>query len=251
MSASAPLDEPVVVLAGGLGTRLRSAVPDRPKVLAPAAGRPFLAWLLADLARQGARRIVLSLGHEAAQVTAALPDCRPPGLAIETVVEARPLGTGGALRHAAERLGLAGTLYLLNGDTWVERGLQELAAAAPGPPALLGLAEVPDTARYGRVALQADGRIAAFREKGESGPGLVSAGLLRLESALLAEAPSGAFSLERELLTPLAESGRLGGLRLTGSFVDIGVPDDYKAFCAWAEDALAARPSPAMPRPAP
>lgn len=248
MQHRGPESPPVVVLAGGLGTRLRSSVPDLPKVLAPAAGRPFLAWLLADLQRQGATRVVLSLGHQAETVLYALPACRPAGLTVETVVEERPLGTGGALRHAVAVRALTGTLCLLNGDTWIEGGYAALAAAPAGAEALLGLVRVADTARYGRVALAETGQVTAFREKGEEGPGLINAGILRLHADLLAEAPEGSFSLERELLLPLAASGRLQGLPLAGSFVDIGVPHDYKAFCAWAEDALAAR-FPQRPRP--
>ncbi|MGH6946745.1 MAG: sugar phosphate nucleotidyltransferase [Kiloniellales bacterium] len=235
------LDAPVILLAGGLGTRLRSAVPDLPKVLAPAAGRPFLAWLLADLARQGARRVVLSLGQGAGQVLDALPACRPTGLAVESVVEAEPLGTGGALCHAVDSLALGGTLFVLNGDTWLEEGLASLAALPGGPAALLGLTEVADTTRYGRVTLDAGGRIARFSEKGAVGPGPISAGILRLEAALLREAPSGPFGLEQDLLAHLASSGRLHGALLPGSFVDIGVPADYKVFCALAETALIAR----------
>ncbi len=225
---------PVIVLAGGLGTRLRSSVPNLPKVMAPAAGRPFLAWLLDNLAAQGVERCILSLGHGAEAVTEHLARARdlPPNLAVETVVEREPLGTGGALRHAIDSRGLEGAVLVLNGDTYLPTGISQLRQNFSDT--VLGLVEVPDTARYGRVTLDAEGRVVAFEEKGRGGKGLINAGLLRLDSAELATAPPGAFSLETTILTRLSEARRLIGRKLQTGFIDIGVPEDYKRFCAWA-----------------
>jgi D-glycero-alpha-D-manno-heptose 1-phosphate guanylyltransferase len=230
---------PVVILAGGEGTRLSPAVPDLPKIMAPIARRPFLFWLLRDLERQGARRIVLALGYRAEQVLDYLQGFLPVTLDIATVVEDRPLGTGGALRFAAERQQLAGPLFVLNGDTWIEDGLVQLAATPAARPTM-GLVEVADSARYGSVLLEND-CIVAFREKGASGPRLVHAGLDLLPSALLARLPQAPASLERDLLEPLAAEGALDGRRLAGRFVDFGQPDDYKAFSEWAERELVSR----------
>lgn len=230
---------PVVILAGGRGSRLSPVVDDRPKVLAPVAGRPFLHWLLRDLERQGARRIVLSLGHRAEQVAGFLRDFPAGALSLAAAVEPTPLGTGGALRFAAEQLSLAGPLYILNGDTWIEDGLAEFARTAENRPTL-GLVEVADTARFGRLQVSGD-RVSAFQEKGIDGPGPIHAGLDLLPSELLARLPSGPSSLEQDLLGPLAAEGRLAACRLAGAFVDFGLPDDYKAFSAWAERELPRR----------
>lgn len=230
---------PVVILAGGRGTRLSPVVAGRPKVLAPVAGQPFLHWLLRDLERQGARHIVLSLGYLAEQVAAFLRDFPLGALSVRTVVEPEPLGTGGGLRLVAEQLALTGPLCVLNGDTWIEGGLAEFARQATGHPTL-GLVAVPDTTRFGRVELDGD-RVTAFREKGQGGPGLIHGGLDLLPADLLGRLPAGPSSLERDLLEPLASAGRLKACRLSGAFVDFGLPDDYKAFSAWAERQLPRR----------
>jgi NDP-sugar pyrophosphorylase family protein len=128
---------------------------------------------------------------------------------------------------------------VLNGDTWIEDGLLQLAGKASTRPTL-GLVEAADCARFGRVLLE-DDRLLGFQEKGGTGPGLIHAGLDLLSTALLERLPQGPASLERDLLEPLAAEGALDGCRLAGRFVDFGQPDDYKAFSAWAERELQSR----------
>src|SRR5580658_7180316 len=142
-----------VVLAGGFGTRLRSVVSEVPKPMAPVAGRPFLAWVLDFLAAQGLRRVVLATGHMADQVQAAI-GARWQGMDIAYSVEREPLGTGGALKLAVSHLH-GDAAHVLNGDTYLRyslSGLEEAAAAAHTPIAV-ALAQVPDVARYGAVAV--------------------------------------------------------------------------------------------------
>ena len=113
----APADVTVAILAGGLGTRLRPAVADRPKVMAEVGGRPFLTRWLDCLAEQGFRRVVLCTGHRAAQVRAGL-GTEHRGLSLSYSVETAPLGTGGALRHALPRL-TSEVILVLNGDSYI------------------------------------------------------------------------------------------------------------------------------------
>lgn len=221
----------IVVLAGGLGTRLRSVVSDTPKPLAQVAGRPFLAWVLDALARQDIRRVILATGYLAEQVEAAVgPQWR--GMEVVYSVETSPLGTGGALCQALGEL-QGDAVHVCNGDTFLDYSLSSLEASAARHDAVaaMALAQVPDVARYG-VVHQQDGRIQAFAEKGGSGPGLINAGSYFLSrqalDALRAIAqPGTAFSLETDFLHPLAASGRLACLVDTAGFIDIGVPEDY------------------------
>src|SRR4051794_16872574 len=104
-----------IVLAGGLGTRLREAVPDLPKCMAPVAGRPFLSWVIDHLRMQGIERFIFSLGYKAEMIEAYLQK-NYPTLDYTSVVEEEPLGTGGAIQLAIHRSG-AENLLIANGDT--------------------------------------------------------------------------------------------------------------------------------------
>lgn len=221
-----------VVLAGGLGTRLRSAVPDRPKCLAPVGERPFLELQLQMLQRRGIERFVLALGHGAAAVRDALASFSSPQR-IHCVVEPAPLGTGGAIRHAMQAWGLSEALAV-NGDTWIDADLAGLLRPLEaGESMRLGLVRVADRGRYGGVELDGRGRITRFAAGGQPGPGLVNAGIVRLRLAAFdAAAGRMPYSLEADVLPPLADHGALGGTVLDGDFIDIGVPEDYRLFCA-------------------
>jgi NDP-sugar pyrophosphorylase family protein len=247
----------LVVLAGGLGTRLRPAVADRPKALAPvgAAGRPFLDLLLAWFHAQGVRRAVLALGHMAGQVEARLPDLRRrlPGMALAASVEPGPLGTGGALRLCLPYLS-SDPVVVANGDSFVEADLAGFLAAFEdsGAPAGLVAVGVPDAARFGRLDLSPDGRrVLRFAEKDPSlaGPARINGGLYLFRRALLDErlppAAGVAASLERDLLEPLAPAGPLMAFPTDGRFVDIGTP----ASLAAAAEVLAPYLQPDPPAP--
>jgi NDP-sugar pyrophosphorylase family protein len=221
-----------IVLAGGLGTRLRAAVSDRPKVLAPAAGRPFLDYGLAYLAGQGLERVILSVGYLADQVKTFAGDGRRWGLEIRYSIEDMPLGTGGALRLAAR--GLAGPFFALNGDTLflVDLGkLWEIHNAARAV-ATIALLQVAEGRARGCVALGEGGQILAFDEKPPAaGPALVNGGVYVLEPEALRDSEGARpLSIEREIFPPLAAQGRLYGQVQTAYFADIGTPQSLAAF---------------------
>ncbi len=217
----------VAVLAGGQGTRLRGVLHDRPKVLAPIAGRPFLDHLLAALALAGVERVVLCLGHLADKVIAHLQEQSLP-LAVDWVVEPQPLGTAGALRFARPQL-RGNRVLVINGDTWLGFDLPDLVAQFDGGPAqgALVYTEVPDIARYGGLDLDTGGHVAAFREKDpdRTGPGIINGGVYLLSAALLDRLAAGtATSLERDFLEKLP-AGSLMAYRASGPFIDIGTPE--------------------------
>jgi len=216
-----------IVLAGGFGTRLRGVVDDVPKPLAPVAGRPFLAWLLDRLAASGMRRCILATGYLSDVIEQRI-GTRWQGMEIAYSVEPEPLGTGGAIRLAANRL-QGDAAHVLNGDTWLEYDPIALEAAAceSYAPVAIALAHVDDVARYGAVDID-HGRVAGFREKGEAGPGWINAGCYFLGADALAALPArNAFSFEQDVLQPRVQAGVVAAFTTTAGFIDIGVPEDY------------------------
>lgn len=232
MSDAALHDIDVAVLAGGLGTRLAGVLADRPKILAPVAGRPFLDHLLAWLERFGARRIVLCLGHRADAVLAHLAGRPPGGTEIVSLIEPAPLGTAGALRFARTRL-RSDPVLVANGDSFVDADLAAFLDShrRSGAAGSLLCTEIADAGRYGRVELDRHQRIRRFAEKdpAASGGGLINAGIYLLGARLLdGIAGSAAGSLEREVFAALAP-GTLHGFAGRFRFIDIGTPESLAA----------------------
>lgn len=218
------LPDEIVVLAGGLGTRLRPVVSDVPKPLAPVGGRPFLHWLLEGFAQRGIARAVLAVGYRGEMIRAAI-GLRFAGLEIAYAEEASPLGTGGAL-WAALALCRGERVFAANGDSWLGLGLGAFASAAPAADLVLAVRPVPDRSRYGSVLLEGD-RVVGLAEKGGEGPGLINAGLYLLRTDLPMRRPMpAAFSLEHEVLAkPAALDVR--AYATDAPFLDIGTPEDY------------------------
>jgi D-glycero-alpha-D-manno-heptose 1-phosphate guanylyltransferase len=219
-----------MVLAGGLGTRLRSVVADRPKVLAEIAGRPFLTFILDQLAEAGCREVVLCTGYQADQVERAFGN-RYLDMRLAYSRENAQLGTGGALRLALPLI-QAEECLVMNGDSYCAASLAELATwhETQAAVASLLLTRVPDTSRYGRVETSPAGEVRAFREKANTvGEGLINAGVYVLRSALLESIPANEqVSLERDVFPRLIGAG-LYGRSVAAPFIDIGVPDSYAA----------------------
>lgn len=218
----------VAILAGGRGTRLRSVVSVRPKVLARVLGRPFLTYLLDQLAEAGAREVVLCTGYMSDRVEELLGK-RYKTLRLFYSKEEDPLGTGGAIRHALEHFA-SDPVLIMNGDSFVDADLIlylhwffEMERDAS-----LLLVKVPDTSRFGRVTTAEGGLILGFEEKGTHfGPGWINAGMYILKKKLLESIPPGKpFSLEREFFPRLAEKC-LYGYQSGGEFIDIGTPESY------------------------
>jgi D-glycero-alpha-D-manno-heptose 1-phosphate guanylyltransferase len=227
-----------VVLAGGRGTRLRSAVSGFPKSLAPIGHVPFLSYLLGWLRHQGVTDIILAVGYRRKDIVRQYGGRAPAGLRLRFSVETTPLGTGGALRNL--RAMLAGEEFLvLNGDSIFDVDLQVMLSFHRQHRAqtTLALASPPDAGRYGSVVLDPRGRIRAFIEKQAStlpgegcqtDPLLVSGGLYIMSKALFRHIPGGrAVSLEKEVF-PRLIGGPFYGFPSKGYFIDIGVPEDYQ-----------------------
>jgi D-glycero-alpha-D-manno-heptose 1-phosphate guanylyltransferase len=223
------------ILAGGLGTRLRPALKDTPKVLARVGQRPFIAVVLDQLAAAGVRKTVLLTGYRAAQVRQALCD-RHAGMALSYSVETVPLGTAGALRHALSQLETE-TLLLLNGDSFCDVDLPSLVAEHRRRRAdlTLTLAHAPDSGRFGQVTMAADGKVTHFGEKQKgTGPGWINAGIYVLQRSLVNDIPpEQPCSLERDLLPRWVEALRVYGFETQGRFLDIGTPSSYEGVASF------------------
>jgi D-glycero-alpha-D-manno-heptose 1-phosphate guanylyltransferase len=216
-----------VILAGGLGTRLRGVLPDVPKSLAPVRGVPFLHYLLDWLERQGVTRVVVSTGYMADAVEREVN--RYPGeLDVFFSREHAPLGTGGAI-YRALRCVKGTRAFVLNGDTYFPANLADYASQVDraGAGLALALRRVEDASRYGCVEVR-DRRIERLSEKGVSGAGLVNAGLYLLPRNLVERVPMPeAFSWETDFLQPKAVMLGIAGIVIEAPFVDIGTPESY------------------------
>jgi len=197
-----------VILAGGLGTRLREVVADRPKVMALVAGRPFLTHLLDQLADSGIRKTVLCTGYLAEIIRNEL----------------------GALLNAAGQLS-GGMVLVLNGDSYCRCNLAEFFSklAESGAYAGMALTQVEDVARFGAVLTNDASLVESFIEKGgQTGPGWINAGIYLLPVDLVNTiSPNRQVSLEYEVFPALMVKG-LYGYHCPGLFIDIGIPEEYQ-----------------------
>src|SRR4051812_4061514 len=221
---------PAVILVGGLGTRLRPLTERTRKDMLPLVDRPLLAFTFEHLRRHGVDRAVLSCGYLPTQIQDFF-GAEWEGLSLEYRVEEEPLGTGGAVRFAAE--GLDEPFFAVNGDSLREADLGALAEfhREQGAKATILLTPVADPTRYGLVRLESDGRVQAFLEKPrpeEIDTNLINAGVYVLEPEVLELIPPGrAVSIEREVFPRLVEEGSCYGLALPGYWLDVGTPESY------------------------
>lgn len=215
-----------IVLAGGLGSRLREIVPDRPKPMALVAGRPFLEIVIRSLATKGVSRVVLSLGFMAEMIINHFGN-HFAGVELAYVVEERPLGTGGAVRLAMTKC-VQESFFVLNGDTFLDLEVADVNIFWQKKRNLVIVArQVLDTSRYGRLLVE-DGLIKGFTEKGISGPGLINAGCYVFSRGQLdAYEVNRPFSLETDYLINAVQNAPVDVFVTNGHFIDIGVPEDY------------------------
>ena len=218
-----------VILAGGLGTRLRSEVPDLPKCMAPVGGRPFIAYLTDHFRRAGIERFVFALGYKITAFDDFFRRYLPDG-GYTVSMEEQPLGTGGAIRQACT-LAKEKTVLILNGDTFFGIRTGALAAAHDSHKAdcTICLKPMKDFDRFGVVELDKEHRVRGFREKKFEHQGLINGGVYALNrEQFLREALPEVFSFEKDYLERSLETRRIYGLVQDDYFIDIGIPEDYR-----------------------
>jgi len=217
-----------IILAGGLGTRLRSAVPDLPKCMAPVNGKPFIAYVLDYLSGQGVNSFILSLGymHEA---ILNYVKAQYPLLYIDYVIEEEPLGTGGAIKFACTKAQDTNVL-VTNGDTMFNINVAEVVQfhQANSADCTLSLKPMEKFDRYGVVTLNSDSSVHSFKEKQYYDAGLINGGMYVLNAAkFLQEELPIKFSFEKDYLEKLYTDKRMFGIIQDAYFIDIGIPEDY------------------------
>ncbi len=231
MSAELSAVSQAVILAGGLGSRLKSVVSDRPKPMALVAGRPFLAHQIEYLTGQGVQRIVLSVGYKKEQIIQHFAH-RYGGVEMAYGIEESPLGTGGGLLRALQQCDQNETVLVVNGDTWFPLDIAPMMRLHQKKQAdvTLALRKGAGEGRYGGIDLDGSQRIVNFSSQGEEGD-YINGGAYLIgpvcQRRWLAEGVRNC-SLETDLL----ESGIREGLRCFGfpssaAFIDIGLPADY------------------------
>jgi len=228
----------VIILAGGLGTRLRSVVSEVPKCMAPVAGKPFLWYLLRYLTRYDVSRVILSVGYLREVIFRWIDEVRGEfPFTIDYAVEETPLGTGGGIRLAMQ-LVHSDAAVILNGDTYFDVDLALLSEQHlqhPEAQLVLALKPMQHFDRYGTVVSDENDRILAFREKQPCEAGVINGGVYWLRN-IPADKPDSLFyglpekfSFETEVLTRhCGANGCLFGMKQDTYFIDIGIPEDYK-----------------------
>lgn len=222
-------DTKAVLLVGGLGTRLRSAVRSAPKVLASVGNKSFLELLIGQLRSQGIHRLVMCSGYLADQIESEFGSGQSWDVAIEYSREQQPLGTAGAVKLATRYLKDESEFLVMNGDSFLEIDFHSFAEFHRSHDAIATIAifKVENTSRYGTVNVAANGRVLGFAEKaGRAVPGLVNGGVYIFKQAVLqciSEQPS---SLEKDIFPRLVDRG-VYAQEQRGMFIDIGTPEDY------------------------
>lgn len=226
-----------IILAGGLGTRLRSAVADLPKCMAPVDGIPFIAFVIAYLQQQGITRFIFSLGYKSEVVTTYLQQ-QYPALDKSYVIEEEPLGTGGAVKLACESTTTQHVL-VVNGDTLFNVDITKFAGFhfKHKTNCSLALKAMKDFSRYGSIEVEQDGLIKAFKEKQYCNEGYINGGMYALEvKQMLENNLPVKFSFEKDFLEKYTNTLQLFGFVQDAYFIDIGIPEDYQTFINYWKD---------------
>lgn len=224
-----------MILAGGLGTRLRSLLPDKPKVLAPIGRYPFLYYLLHYLAGQQVSRVILSLGyqHQLVQQWLAEVDKGQFPFEIQIVTEPQPLGTGGAISLSMS-YALAARVFVLNGDTYFPISLSDMEQLHQSmkKPITLAACYLQDTGRYGSLEIdETNHTVKSFQEKRDRKPGWINAGIYCIDRTWWTSQPfPEIFSFEKDVLETLVQHTQLSPVAVFQAhqfFIDMGIPEDY------------------------
>ncbi|KRR24999.1 hypothetical protein CQ14_30740 [Bradyrhizobium lablabi] len=213
-----------VILVGGLGTRLGERTKTTPKPMLPVGGRPFLDSLIDELARYDVfDEILLLAGYRAESIHARYDGTVRGRARLAVSLEEAPLGTAGALVHAAGRL--QERFLLLNGDSFFDFNILDLVARANGSLVHMALRADVVGDRYGRVVLDGD-RVRSFIAPGQGATGPVNAGVYVIDRSIVGRVDKLPASLEQDVFPALAANGAMTGTAYRGYFIDIGIPDD-------------------------
>jgi D-glycero-alpha-D-manno-heptose 1-phosphate guanylyltransferase len=222
------MERQAVILAGGLGTRLRGVIDDLPKSMAPVAGKPFLSYILEQLSAASFARVILAVGYKNESIISFFGSSYK-NLKLEYSVEDLPLGTGGALLKASAGI-TEDHFFVINGDTIFSADLVEMEKFffATSCDIALAIRKMKDFYRYGTVTLEGV-RIKSFNEKKPCREGFINAGIYIVNrNWVIKNSPVSPFSFERDLMEKRVTEDIINGFASEAYFIDIGVPDDYE-----------------------
>jgi D-glycero-alpha-D-manno-heptose 1-phosphate guanylyltransferase len=218
-----------IILAGGLGTRLRSIVTDLPKCMAFVAGKPFISFVVNFLQKEGIEKILFSVGYKHESIIEFI-NAQYPTLNIKFSIEEEPLGTGGAIKLACSKA-TEKSVIVLNGDTLFSININKLTTfhEAQNADCTLSLKPMHNFERYGVVELNEDCSISSFKEKQFYNNGLINGGVYTLNvDRFLNEEHPEKFSFEKDYLEKYFKKRRMYGVIQDEYFIDIGIPEDYE-----------------------
>lgn len=216
---------PAIILAGGLGTRLREVVSELPKALAPVNGKPFLHNIFQYLVKQNISEVVLSVGYKRETIQEYFGG-EYLGISVQYAIEEEPLGTGGGIKKAFQLVN--DFAFVLNGDTFFDVELSALRNSYSETSADIALAlkQMKHFDRYGTVQMNGN-RITHFEEKKFKEEGLINGGVYFLHKELLSIAEGDKFSFEKDVLEKYVNEKKWCGKTFDNYFIDIGIPEDY------------------------
>lgn len=220
----------IIILAGGLGTRLKSELGNLPKAMAPINGKPFLEYLLDYINNAGFQRVILSTGYQSESIQSFFKD-QYRSIEIEYSKESEPLGTGGAIKLAVRKV-TTPYFIVMNGDTMFRIDLQKFFQKHVEQLAevTLALRKVHDASRFGLIECNNSGIIESFREKTDTHQaGLINGGIYILKTKFFKKQNfPEKFSFEKDWLQKNSNTGVIRGQLFDNYFLDIGIPEDYK-----------------------
>ena len=219
-----------VILAGGLGTRLRSVVFDVPKPMANVLGRPFLEYLMDYWIAQGVSKFIVSVGYKRELIIAHFANSYR-GITVTYVEETHPLGTGGGMLLASQNLKTP--FLLLNGDSFFKVELHKLIEFHKNKDSdwTLSLFRTNESDRYGGVEIDQNSQIHTFRSVKSDTNALANGGVYYINPKVISNSnfiSGNSYSLEVDIVPKLIEKKRkFFGMEIDAQFIDIGVPKDY------------------------
>ena len=220
-----------LILVGGLGTRLRNVVKDRPKPMALIQGKPFLEYQIELLKKNGVKDIILSTGYMGEKIEAYFHAGEKLGVSIKYVKEEDLLGTGGAIKNAKDVLGEQ--FLALNGDSIFLVDIKSMVKfhRDNGADLTISLAQVKEKSKFGNVKTNEKSQIMEFIEKGDSPTGLINGGIYYFEKSKFDwQSLPDKFSIERDFFPQVIKNKRVFGFVSDSYFIDIGTEEDYEKF---------------------
>ena len=217
----------VIILAGGLGSRLRGTIGEMPKPMAPVDGKPFLSYQLTWLEKYNVGKVILSTGYKSDLISDFFGN-KYNTIPIEYAVEETPLGTGGAIVYALKKT-VGDKVLIVNGDTWFPIDIDCLINNHTSTNAqfTMALKRMKNFSRYGTVGMEGD-FVVRFNEKREMSDGLINGGVYMMNRSFLENILHGEkFSFETDILEKTVCNGIIRGIEFDAPFIDIGVPEDY------------------------